>query len=223
MADFIRPRVGLALLVALGTLGFGATSASANFLDTTTCQFNGVAGTVSPTIPAAPTVNPTQDGWYDFSGSATCVTTDNDSDPDATSTNPYAVTVVSEGNYTNIVVGTGEVAGSAQFGGPGAPKPDIGKTAPTLPYTNPIYPPARTNTLDWTTAGFGISFVNGVGELGGGAVGPGSDTTPPEVNPDGSSQLDVHELHGAVIITPKPLGSLPPVSAFDVNGGFVAS
>ena len=104
--------VGLSLAFAL--CAFGASSAFAS--DTGTCAFTGLAGNLTPPIPAAandpggPTTIET--GTYNFAGSATCVKVDGDSGESGNS-GVYSVSITSNGNYANKVCGTGTATGSS--------------------------------------------------------------------------------------------------------------
>jgi hypothetical protein len=229
----IKRRTGpLALLVALGTLGFGTATANANQGDTTTCQFGGLTGALVPAIPAAAAKG--QDGTYTFTNGATtvtCISIDTPEDPgnvfDVTAaggiTGPYNVDITSSGYYTNLQLGTGSVAGTARVGVAAVPSVippppnDVASGGPGgVPPANDFYPPAA-NANKYTTVGFGIDFKNTVGVLGGGAVGPGDDA---DAAPHG---LDASNVAGVVVITPNPFPPVFPVAGFTVTGAFTTT
>ena len=108
----IKKMLTMGAAMAIAMLAFGASSAFA--ADQATCAFTGLAGNLTPPIPAAandpggPTTIET--GTYHFEGSATCVKVDTDIE-DPTFSGVYAVTITSDGDYANRVCGTGTAHG----------------------------------------------------------------------------------------------------------------
>jgi hypothetical protein len=138
----------------------------------------------------------------------------------------YNVDITSAGYYSNLTCGTGSVAGTARVGGPGATVPanDVGRTSPPGYPSGPTAEFVPTTARDYSTVGFGIDFVGGVGRLGGGAVGP----------VDSADNPDASYVTGTVQITPEPpppggtpppAGCVPPTAAtgFQVSGAFVTT
>jgi hypothetical protein len=226
MPKIIRLRVGLALMVVLSSLAFGVSTASAVQGDTITCAFTGLAGTLVPPVNGA--LGGPNDGSYTFSSTVpatnprpTCVGTD----IDGTATGVYQVDIESAGYYSNLVCGTGSVAGSAGVGnsttiqglGPsevGAGSPPVATTPPPTWYVPQGATIGANNGLanNWTAVGYGIDFDAGDGTLGGGAVTPSSDT-------------DAFYVSGSVAIVDNT-NTVPcsgPVGAFRVAGAFTAS
>jgi hypothetical protein len=108
----IKKVFGLTVSVAAAMFAFGASSAFA--ADTATCAFTGLAGNLTPPIPAAANdpggVSSIERGTYNFAGDATCVKLDTDTD-DAANNGVYGVRITSNGDYENQVCGTGKAYG----------------------------------------------------------------------------------------------------------------
>jgi hypothetical protein len=105
----------VAASLAVAMFAFGAGSAFA--ADSATCAFTGLAGNLTPPIPAAandpggPTT--TETGTYQFAGNATCVAVEGDTGDAATNSGVYSTHITSSGNYTNLVCGTGTATSTA--------------------------------------------------------------------------------------------------------------
>jgi hypothetical protein len=207
MRSILARRIGLTALAVASALAIMAPAASAEpVASDLLCQFTGVTGTLNPPIPA---VAVEQDGLYSFHGGATCVAVDD-------TATPIAVKIESNGYYSNLVVGTGDVAGVACV--TTAPNPDptgeIGTTpCTTASETAPVdyfhFPGGGTGNV---RVGYGIDFANSAGALGGGAYGPGTETG------QAAGSLDAYNVVGAVQIL---ANQAPPVSTFTVTGAFV--
>jgi hypothetical protein len=103
--------LGLSMAV-VALFAFNAASAFAS--DTGTCAFTGLAGNLTPPIPAAANdpggATTIETGTYQFAGTATCVKADGDSGQ-ATNSGVYSVSITSNGDYANRVCGTGQAFG----------------------------------------------------------------------------------------------------------------
>jgi hypothetical protein len=243
MFNTIHPRRALGVLMALAVMALSASTASANQGDSVTCVFSGLAGVLNPPISVNPPL--ANDGTYTFTSAGavvppTCVS----ADADGARTGVVNANIESAGHYSNLVLGTGSVAGTAGIsqsalvaGGnselgagpvPGAaagtpvqPCPANGGPAPVA--AEPThYAPTPAGTF--TTVGYGIDFKNGQGTLGGGAV------TPTGFAADG--QHDAFFVKGAVSIVPNPAvpcpaanggGASTVVTSFTVAGAFTGT
>jgi hypothetical protein len=209
----------------VGLLAVAAPVASAAQGDIALCTLTGV-GTVTPWVGAVP-----NDGTYAFNGGANCVAVETDS-PAAPSL--FTAQVTSDGWYSNLVIGTGSLAGTACIapdvpgtdfgfvpcpvpgttGTPGCPSAGGSAGLPFPDYLNSAY--AGTNT--YTAVGLGIDLTGGTGTIGGGAV------TPKEAATD--NLQDAFALSGALTVaptTPVTCGGLPAAGAFNVTGSFLLS
>lgn len=237
--SILMSRVGLASLAAAcaavivaAAIAAPAASAAAK-TSHLACEFDGVAGNLNPAIPA---VAFEQDGLYSFHGSATCTAVDPDHliPPPA----PFTVYIESNGYYSNLVVGTGDVAGVACISVNPNPAPippntdptggEIGATpCPTAP--TPL--PTQANLVDYfhfpggttgnSRVGYGIDFGASGGNLGGGAYGPAVEpaTPPPLGSGLPNTGPDAYNVTGGVNIL---ADQVPPVSSFTVHGAFDA-
>lgn len=211
-------RIGLAAIAAMCVVAVTAPAATAEpVASDLACNFNGLTGNLGPAIPYPP-AGVEQDGVFTFSGTATCVAVD---DTNTGGLVPFTINIKANGNYSNLVVGTGDVLGDGCVSASPDPTGEIGSTTcPALP-VNPAGQAALTNYMVLNACGttgnsrlaFGIDFVAGVGQLGGGACGPTIE--PGQVAPDD------YNLLGAVSILPNQTPPTP-VSTFTVNGAFVA-
>jgi hypothetical protein len=252
------------LFAVLGTFAIAVPAASAGGGDTALCALAGVTGLLDPPILAVPapgtTPDMSNDGSYKFDstlsgGTATCVVTDaqNDADTpppgvDATAGTVQNVVIRSDGIYTNLLLGTGSVAGTAgvsapagsagEFGSGAVPLPTTATPAvtgaagtqqcpPTRPVPDTLEPHNYTWTVapavNYTTIGYGIDFTNSSGKLGGGAVTPPLVGNPADVLPDAMAVTTQGNVH---IVASPPVAwgvACPPVSGGQPGAMYVQS
>lgn len=243
----------VALVAVLGTMAFTATTAQAAPGpvpdDTYTCVFPaGLAGPLNPPIQIGPPLFSPLDGSYSFSGAATCVFVDNEDDAppflgngNGGGAGVFSTLIVSQGNYDNLLVGTGNAIGQACIietahvvalghsnlghGPCPALNPLVAPPGPQPTYCQPQLVPIALPGPGYTCADYQIGFAGSVGALqirrvtnNNGDSGPAGSFLPDAGTGNGSVQITATGFgQTAADCAPSPA---PCVKQFSVAGAF---
>ena len=141
----LKKRVALGAIAAIAA-SFAVAVPSASAAEVASCTFNGLAGNITPGVPAVLGPNgPTGgSGTYTFGGSAlSCSYANSATGVTVPST---AATITSRGSFANLVCSTGTADGDPGAGGT------------TINFADPRVP-------DVTSASYHIQFVGGQGVM----------------------------------------------------------
>jgi hypothetical protein len=189
----ITKLVGVITALATGVLAFGALPALAAE-DTDVCSFQGLAGSLTPPIPAI-THGSGGTGTYHFDGTGTCVKVDQ---AESGNSGVYTVSISSDGSYANQLCGTGTADGG-----------HFGFSPASITSTSPGFEgPMQVTYHIGFTAGVGQMTVENFGILG--------DRKGARTGGTGSGLVSILPTQGGDCI-------LIDVAAFQVTGAFQAS